>query len=141
MKVSGVGGAKGVSSGKKAKKSPASGAEFADQLREAAGVSESTGPVDTAAVAGVDNILAVQATGDATEERQRKLARQYGEDLLDRLDRIRRDLLAGAIPKENLANLAQQMRAQRKRTDDPKLNGILEEIELRAEVEIAKLTR
>ncbi|MBT4220432.1 MAG: hypothetical protein HOL37_09535 [Rhodospirillaceae bacterium] len=33
------------------------------------------------------------------------------------------------------------MRAQRRQTEDSKLNEIIDEIELRAEVEIAKLTR
>lgn len=142
MKISGLGGAKGVSRSKKSKKSAASrGAEFAEQLREAAGAEEPSGVLETQAVAGVESILAVQATGDATEERQRRLAREYGEDILDKLDQIRADLLAGAIPKERLANIAQLMRAQKRRTDDPRLNEIIEEIELRAEVEIAKLTR
>ena len=141
MKVSSVGGAKGISSSKTTKKSSSKGAEFAEQLREAAGTTEASGVVDSGAVAAVDSILAVQATGDATDERQRHLARQYGTDLLDRLDQIRADILAGGVPKERLANIAQMMRAQRRRTQDVRLNEILEEIELRAEVEIAKLTR
>jgi hypothetical protein len=33
------------------------------------------------------------------------------------------------------------MRAHRRETEDPNLNEIIDEIELRAEVEIAKLTR
>jgi len=37
--------------------------------------------------------------------------------------------------------LAQSMRQQRRQSDDPQLNQIIDEIELRAEVEIAKLTR
>jgi hypothetical protein len=69
------------------------------------------------------------------------LARQYGDDLLDRLESLRRDILLGAIPKEKLANLAHALRAQRGQTDDPRLKQIIDEIELRAKVEIAKLTR
>jgi hypothetical protein len=37
--------------------------------------------------------------------------------------------------------LAQRLRQKRQQSDDPKLNAIIDEIELRAEVEIAKLTR
>ncbi len=40
-----------------------------------------------------------------------------------------------------LVDIAQMMRTQRQTTDDPRLNEIIDEIELRAEVEIAKLTR
>ena len=35
----------------------------------------------------------------------------------------------------------QAIRQRRQRSDDPQLNEIMDEIELRAEVEIAKLTR
>ena len=61
--------------------------------------------------------------------------------MLDQLEDLRRDLLLGAIEKEKLSSLAQRMRAHRRQTDDPRLNEIIDEIELRAEVEIAKLTR
>ena len=66
---------------------------------------------------------------------------QYGEGVLDRLDQIRHGLLVGAISKNELAELARTLRAGRQRSDDARLNDIIDEVELRAEVEIAKLTR
>ncbi len=50
-------------------------------------------------------------------------------------------MLVGAVPKDKLVELAHRVRAGKKKSDDPKLNEIVDEIELRAEVEIAKLTR
>ena len=50
-------------------------------------------------------------------------------------------ILVGAVAKDKLVEIAQIMRARRQKVDDPKLQEILDEIELRAEVEIAKLTR
>lgn len=92
-------------------------------------------------MSAVDAILAVQETDDQTQQRARRLGVQYGGDVLEQLEDLRRDLLMGAIEKEKLSSLAQKMRAHRRQIVDPKLNEIIDEIELRAEVEIAKLTR
>jgi hypothetical protein len=64
-----------------------------------------------------------------------------GDDILERLDEIRRDILAGAVSRARLENLSQMLRTRRATIADPKLLEIIREIELRAEVEIAKLTR
>ena len=50
-------------------------------------------------------------------------------------------LLLGTIPMSKLEQLAQLIRAKREQIDDPKLLEILDEIELRAAVELAKLSR
>jgi hypothetical protein len=50
-------------------------------------------------------------------------------------------LLRGSISGERLAQLAQLARAGRALTDDPGLDEVLGEIELRAAVELAKLRR
>ena len=47
----------------------------------------------------------------------------------------------GRFSKEKLADLAQRLRQKRQQSTDPKLNEIIHEIELRAEVEIAKYSR
>jgi hypothetical protein len=146
MKIGGVDKGKGVDRAK-AKKgvSGGSGSSFADQLRGAsqtagANVSEA-GMVDNAALEGVDALLAMQEVGDATEEKARRQATRYGEDLLDRLNSIQAALLQGAIPKETLMDMAKRLRSGRIKVQDPRLNDILNEIELRVEVEIAKYTR
>ena len=66
---------------------------------------------------------------------------QYGDDLLNRLDDLRLAILDGVLSKDKLTELAHNLRQKRQNSDDPKLNEIINEIELRAEVEIAKLTR
>ncbi len=73
------------------------------------------------------------------KERQRRA--QRGTEILDRLEDIRRGLLMGAIPKDRLQELAQMMREKRERGADPMISRLLDEIELRAEVELAKLSR
>lgn len=141
MKVSGVGSSKGTD--RTRKKGGAGGdGGFADELRDVAGTQGGVGGVDAVApTSGVGAVLAAQEVGDATDGPARKKARKHGNDLLDRLDEIRGGLLAGTIPKDDLATLAQKIRAGRSKVDDERLNAVLDEIELRCEVEIAKLTR
>lgn len=84
----------------------------------------------------VEAVLALQQAPDATQGRSRGLAR--GTQLLQHLDRIRLGLLAGGIPRQTLQQLASELRAERALTGDPKLAAVLDEIELRARVELAK---
>jgi len=64
-----------------------------------------------------------------------------GTDLLDRLDDLRLALLAGTISPSRLKALADALSAGKSRSNDPRLDAIIGEIELRAAVELAKLSR
>jgi hypothetical protein len=141
MKVKDLGSSKAISDTRRKKAASGKGGEFAQRLKETAGVAKTDGAVEGAPVSAVESILSVQEFNDATDGRSRGLDRQYGERLLDHLEALRLDLLAGVVPKDRLTTLAQTMRAQKRLTDDPRLREIIDEIELRAEVEIAKLTR
>ncbi len=147
IKITGPRGTKSPSGPKRTKGAGATGgSSFADQLKAASGASGlagagKTGVVENVQVEGVDAILAMQESGDGGEERAKKQARAYGIELLDRLSELQDGLLLGAIPKDKLMEIAHKIRSERKKVDDIQLNDILDEIELRAEVEIAKYTR
>jgi len=47
----------------------------------------------------------------------------------------------GMVPTDRLQDLATAAREQREELDDPRLSEILDDIELRARVELAKLGR
>ena len=141
MKVSDVNSSKVIGNTRRKKKSEAKRDGFANHLSKAVSEREEASALDTSAVQAVDSILTVQEVPDATEERSRRPVIQHGDELLDRLDQLRHDLLVGAVPKDKLAELAHRVRAGNEKSNDPKLNEIIDEIELRAEVEIAKLTR
>jgi hypothetical protein len=93
----------------------------------------------TSAVDVLDGVLAIQEVADKGEERRN--ARAHGEDVLQGLEQIRLGLLAGRIPVHQLNELVRVARGHRPEFTDPRLGEILDEIELRAAVELAKLGR
>jgi hypothetical protein len=92
-----------------------------------------------ASLSNIGALLALQSEDDVTERRRR--ATKRSNDLLDQLDGIRLAILGGGVSREQVANLANTLRAYRDQVDDPGLNAILDDVELRAEVELAKLER
>jgi hypothetical protein len=90
-----------------------------------------------AGVVGVQALIALQDVETATERRRRSV-RRAGR-LLDELDRIKVALLGDELSGAQLDALSRAVREQRAATDDPKLEGVLDEIETRAAVELAKL--
>ena len=58
--------------------------------------------------------------------------------ILDRLEDIRQGLLVGAISKPRLEELAGTIKETREAALDPVMSDILDEIELRAKIELAK---
>jgi len=141
MKVTKTDASKGVSSARKAKRTVDDDGGFADALREASGAEATEHVQATGGMGAVSSILAVQQTADATDHKSRGLMLNYGNDLLDQLDRIRLSILSGAISKDRLQDLARRLRERKSLSDDPKLNDLIAEVELRVEVEIAKFTR
>jgi hypothetical protein len=75
---------------------------------------------------------------ETATERRRRSVRRAGR-LLDELDRIKVALLGDELSGAQLDALSRAVREQRAATDDPKLEGVLDEIETRAAVELAKL--
>lgn len=141
FKVDRVGGPSGPQRTKKTKAVSDGNESFADALRDAADTQSASASGSVQGVTAVGGIFAVQEVETATDGRSRGLLIGYGDDLLDRLEELRIDLLLGAVPKDKLVDLAHEMRQKRHQVEDPQLNEIIDEIELRAEVEIAKLTR
>ena len=137
MKITGPGQIQSKPIKKAAAKKAVGGAKFSTQVSSSAAASSMQGVGGSAPITSVDALLALQEVPDATEGRSKGLMR--AEEMLDVMEEIRKGILLGAIPVPNLRNLAALARNQKNKTDDPKLNELLSEIELRAEVELAKL--
>ena len=89
------------------------------------------------ALGPVDALLALQEV--ANEPNRRALARRRAEELLDHLEELRLALLDGRLPRAMLERLTVMVARKREQIDDPRLAQVLDEIELRAAVELAKL--
>lgn len=90
-----------------------------------------------AALSTVDGLLSVQEVDDGPGRRRRLVRR--GERLLDALDELRHALLMGALPRDQVMSLRRVAAETAAATDDPRLQEIVAEIELRTAVELAKL--
>lgn len=140
MKVGSASSAKSVGSARKTGGVTSSGATGFSALLEEVGEPSAPSVAAASSVGGVEALLAAQVVGDALQDEGRKRrAVARGNDILDKLEDLRADLLAGGVSKQKLIALAQELRERRDAGLDDELNAILDEIELRAEVELAKL--
>jgi len=124
---------------KKVRKSRSSSGEAFSSALEGSGQSGTASAARPASpVASVDALLALQGSADEGSDARRQ-GFSRAQDLLDLLEDVRRGIVLGAIPRNKLQRLADLARRQREGFTDPQLSGLLDEIELRAEVELAKL--
>jgi hypothetical protein len=136
MKVTGPGGPSAASGARSA--TPAAAGGFAPiaprGVSETAGVSTASG---VAQVSSLEALIALQEVGGPLERRRR--ATQRGGRLLDALESLKVGLLEGEVTMATMESLTRAVREQRQLTDDPRLEGVLDEIETRAAVEMAKI--
>jgi hypothetical protein len=106
-----------------------------DETASAAGTSA------TSAISQIDALLSLQEAGDGTSGGANQRARDRGENLLGQLERIRIGLLTGGVPATALQHLGHILQSHREKNMDPALAEVLDEIELRVQVELAKHQR
>ena len=87
-------------------------------------------------IAGIDAIVTIQSVGDALSSKKRAVRR--GNAMLDLLDELRIDLLSGDISSHKLGRLMRLVDEKLPNIEPGPVRDVLEEIELRARVEIAK---
>lgn len=113
-----------------------------DFARKVGAHGEETGAASVGAGASlgtVGGLIAVQTVHDATQSPTNP-GQLRAEDLLDRLDEIRDGILHGALSRQRLDDLVQNLADRRENNADPRLAALLDDIELRAKVELAKLS-
>jgi hypothetical protein len=90
-----------------------------------------------AALGSIDTILALQGVPDAMTGRAKAVKR--GQSILDMMDEVRDGLLAGQVSEGLLRRLSASLQAKADGFLEPGLQSVMNDIELRAQVELAKL--
>lgn len=138
MKVSGTSGVGSTGGPGKAKAAGGEGFQIA-QAPAAAGAAQVARAGGVGGVMSVDALLALQDIGGPLERKRRAVGR--AGRILDVLEDVKIGLLSGDVTADDLERLKQAVRDERLGTDDERLEGVLNEIETRAAVELAKLER
>ena len=96
-----------------------------------------TATAGTRAIGGIDTLLALQGVDESGERRRKAVKR--GRNALDALDALKLGLLSGSFDTGALARLKAVTGGLAEPSGDPALDTVLAEIELRAQVELAKI--
>ncbi len=137
MKIRGPGQTQGPSKSDKKGKVSGGDSSFGDFMAKEA---PSAGTSQNAqSIAQVDALLAIQGAEDPTAGASRKRMRQRADDLLDELERIRMAMLSGNLTIGHMIDIADVVASHREKIMDPGLTAIMDEIDLRAQVELAKM--
>ena len=105
-------------------------------------VSEEEAPLNTAAatslrsVSSLDALMALQGVEDPAERKKRAVAK--GRNALDLLDSLKVALLDGSVDSSTLARLKVAAEGLTEGSGDGGLDTVLDEIDLRVAVELAK---
>lgn len=135
MKVAGASGAASVPGAARPAKGAGEGfaVSGAQASREAAPALAAS---SAGAIGSLDALLALQETPGPMERRKRAV-RRAGR-LLDVLDAVKLSLLGGEDPGHALRQLSLAVREARDETEDAALDSVLDHIDTRAAVELAK---
>jgi hypothetical protein len=91
----------------------------------------------SSATASLDYLLALQGVEDPLHGRKKKVL-MLAATLLDELEEVKADLLAGQVGPDRLNRLMDMVARARERSE-PALDSLLDDIDLRVRVELAKL--
>ena len=132
----------GATTKKKEAAASAGGAGFLGLLSvsEAEAAAANTPVSDVIPPNSMNALLSLQEMPD-DEVARRKAAMEEGRGTLEALETLRLGLLTGSVPEHLLQTLSRVVAQQKQRVDDPRLMSLIEDIELRAAVELAKLER
>jgi hypothetical protein len=138
MKIEGPSKTQGAGNSKKAGKAGSDGS-FEDFIAHAPKGAGSAAP--THSIARVDALLSVQAAESPTERAARKRMQVRADDILKELDRLRHSLLTGTLTVGQVIDIADVVASHREKINDPRLTSILDEVDLRAQIEMAKIQK
>jgi hypothetical protein len=98
---------------------------------------ENGGVSSLAALGTISPVMGLQEIDDALARSKR--GKHRAQSILDQLEEIRLELLLGGLSQGRLMQLSRMVTTRRPDIEDPRLAEILDEIDLRAQVELAKM--
>jgi hypothetical protein len=134
MRITGPNGPSATTSKSSVKRS-ASGTFTLPQDEESTAAPSGTSGVST--LAGIDALIALQGVESGTERRRKAVGR--GKSALDALDALKIALLSGTLDLTSAERLRTLAIGLQESSGDPALDQVLAEIELRVQVELAKI--
>jgi Class II flagellar assembly regulator len=105
-------------------------------LSESNGTQAASTAISLRTIGGIDALIALQGIEDPTERRRRAV--KHGRRALDALDELKLALLSGSLESTTLLRLKAVAADLKEGSGDDKLDQVLNEIELRVAVELAK---
>lgn len=126
-----------ANSNSKVKKNKSSQVDFSGYLNKAeqGGDVEQQAPLSS--VDSIDTILSLQGTDP--EKRKKQTIVKSAEKLIHELDQLRKSILANNVSLSDIKRIQTRLSEIEDTVNDPKLMDIVNDIKLRAEVELAKV--
>lgn len=121
--------------------SEADSAGFSEAMSRAGSSEAPAQTQQSASIARVDSLLAAQSVEDPAERAARRRMRARAGNVLQELEKIRNALLSGRLTVGHIIDIADVVASHREKIFDPKLTAILDEVDLRAQIEIAKMRK
>jgi len=139
MKVEGPSKAGSTQKSGKSKKAGGADSTFGDMVAGAAQEAQATQAAQS--ISKVDALLAVQSVETVGQGSSRRKMVARGDKILRQLDHLRLAMLTGKMSIGEMMDIADVVASHREDVDDPAMTAVLDEIDLRAQIEIAKMRK
>lgn len=138
MKIEGSGIVKAGNLRRSGRAASATAGDFGAHIRAGGEPAATTAVSGGAHLQSIEALLALQEA-PAVEQGGGRATIQRGEDLLAGLEEIRDGILSGQLSVDGLQQLVRRLDERRQANVPARLAAVLDEIELRAKVELAKV--
>jgi hypothetical protein len=140
MKIDGTKSSSDIQKKKDAKKASSGDGAFKSLMESGANATkETSGSALTSGIANIDVLLAAQGAEDPAQKKTNQRMKARAEDILAQLDNLKMAMTSGGVTIGHMVSIADVVATHRENITDPDLASILDEIDLRAHVELAKL--
>lgn len=139
MKIDGTKPNNEITKKKDAQKTASGNGAFKSLIDGGGGTLDPVAGTTTANIASVDALLMAQAAEDPAQQKAQKRMRERANTLLDRLSDLKMAILTGQVTIGHMVSIADVAALHREKITDPELSALLDEVDLRAQIELAKL--